>query len=293
MNMHNFSTGAAYNGRQLHPLTLEEIRHAAPSAFATEAHESRSSRYTYIPTSQVIAGLMREGFQPFKASQSHTRVPGKADFTKHMIRFRHMSSMDTLRVGDTVPEVVLINSHDGTSSYQLLEGLFRLVCSNGLIVPDGIVQSLKVYHKGNIVDEVVEGSFQIIQQSQVVLDRVKEFQQLQLTAGERTAFAETAREYRFADNEGKVATPISATQLLAPRRAEDVGDDLWRVGNRVQEHVIKGGLRGTKVVTNPDNGRHISRRITTRPVTGIDQDVRLNRAIFALMERMAQLKTAA
>lgn len=312
MNAHNFTYGAALNTnallRQQQPLTLDALRHYAPSAFATEAHESRSARYTYIPTSEVITALMREGFQPFKATQSRSRIEGKSEFTKHMIRFRHPDSFAAIqRVGDSVPEVVLINSHDGTSAYKLSAGLFRLVCSNGLMVADSTVEMLSVQHKGNIVDQVIAASFQIVGQSEKALAEADKWQQLALTAGEQGAFADAARELRFSDAEGTIATPITAAQLLQPRRSEDANgpvdwrgartdqgpkQDLWHTLNVVQENVIRGGLHGLQRTTDERTGRRTVRRVTTREVKGIDQDVKLNRALWMLAERMAELKSA-
>ena len=310
--LHNFSIGATVNAaamlRNQTPMTIEALRHAAPSAFATEAHESRSNRYTYIPTSEVIAGLMREGFQPFKATQSRSRIEGKTEFTKHMIRFRHPVSFNAIqRVGDSVPEVVLINSHDGTSAYKLSAGLYRLVCSNGLMVADSTVEMLSIMHKGNIVDQVIEGSFEIVKQSDKALGKADEWNQLALTAGEQGAFADAARELRFADAEGTITTPITATDLLRPRRQDDANgpigwrgsrtevgpkQDLWHTLNVVQENVIKGGLHGVQRGRDEYTGRPILRNVTTREVKGIDQDVKLNRALWMLAERMAELKAA-
>ena len=70
------------------PLTNEQLFQIAPSIFATGKHESRSDQYTYIPTSEVLAGLRKEGFQPFMVAQSKSRVEGKSAFTKHMLRLR-------------------------------------------------------------------------------------------------------------------------------------------------------------------------------------------------------------
>src|ERR1700760_2255950 len=113
--------------RQSSPLAEDQIRRIAPSVFASEAHESRSARYTYIPTIDVLNGLRKEGFDVYSVSQGRSRVPGKAEFTKHMLRMRHRSFAEQLKeVGDTADEIVLINSHDGTSSYQMMAGLFEL-----------------------------------------------------------------------------------------------------------------------------------------------------------------------
>ena len=105
------------------PLTEDQMRRAAPSIFAEGKHGSRSERYTYIPTIDVLRGLRHEGFEPFMVCQNKSRIEGKTEFTKHMIRMRHAGQVNTRPEAN---EIILINSHDGASSYQMLSGLFRL-----------------------------------------------------------------------------------------------------------------------------------------------------------------------
>ena len=155
---------------------------------------------------------------------------------------------------------------------------------------------------GELAPAFLDGSFQIVGDTTKALGRVDEFRQLQLTDGEQDAFAESAHSLRFADADGNVKTPITAAQLLFPHRSEDrdenatawgrPGHDLWRTLNTVQENVIRGGLHGTGYTQNAQTGRPVRRRVTTRAVTGIDQDVKLNRALWMLAERMAELKGA-
>ena len=274
-------------------LTLDDIRRAAPSAFAASAHESRSTRFTHIPTSAVIEALMREGFQPFKVVQAKSRIEGKGDFTKHMIRFRYQGAETNL---DSATEVIVINANDGTSSYYLFGGLFRFVCENGLIVADSVIGSLKVSHKGNVVDQVIDGSFKIVRQSGRALEISQQWSQLQLTGGEQRAFAEAAHQLRFepevnaAGEELPVtAHPIQPTKLLEARRYDDAGNDLWSTFNRLQENIIQGGVKGSRY----DADARKTRRVSTRGVKGIDGDVKLNRSLWTLGERMAELKGAA
>lgn len=293
-NSHNFTRGTSIN-RPQQPMTLDELRKVAPSAFATAKHESRSERYTYVPTVAVIEGMIRAGFQPFKAIQSRSRIEGKSEFTKHMIRFRSAEANTNLVVGDTVPEVVLINSHDGTSTYQLSAGFYRLVCSNGLMVSEGMQDAIKVPHKGNIIDMVIDGSNRILNGSGRAMNAIEEWRQLELTAGEQEVFAEAAHLVRFEEPDGTVKTPITVGQLLVPRREADRAQtgwnkpapDLWRTFNVIQENVIKGGL-GARAERRA--GERRGRMVTTRQVNGIDQDVKLNRALWQLAERMAELK---
>ncbi len=104
------------------PLADEQIRTIAPSIFAEDKHASRSDRYTYIPTSDVLQGLRKEGFSPFMVCQTRTRDEAKRDHTKHMVRLRHASQIEATEAN----EIVLLNSHDGSSSYQMIAGVFRL-----------------------------------------------------------------------------------------------------------------------------------------------------------------------
>ena len=281
--MHSFSN------RPQTPLTIDEIAQRAPSALAVRPYAEMSTKYAYIPTVQIIEGMMKAGFHPFSATQSRSRIEGKAEFTKHLIRFRHQDAAQSLVVGDVVPEVVLINSHDGACAFRLIAGLYRLVCSNGLMVSDAEITSIAVRHTGNILQDVVDGSFRLTEDAGKALGTVRNWTQLQLTDGEQHAFAQAAHTLRFADAEGKTTTPITADQLLAPRRYADAGNDLWKTFNRVQENVIAGGL---SAVQRDAEGRRV-RRVSTRRIAGIDQDAKLNRALWHLAGRMAELKGAA
>lgn len=275
---HNFTVGAPI--RKNSPLSMDEIRRAAPSAFATEAYSGMSGRYTYIPTSAVIENMLSAGFQVYGASQSRTRVEGKKEHTKHMIRFRAPNTQ--LAVGDVFPELALVNSHDGSSAYKLMGGLYRLVCSNGLTVADSVIESIHVRHTGNILNEVATGSVSIVEHMPVVIDAVRRWKEIQLSEGEKMAFAEAAHVLRFGDADGNVDTPIQPKQLLHVRRMADGQNDLWSVFNRVQENVIKGGLHAY--------AQGAVRRTGMREVKGIDQDIRLNRSLWTLGEKLAEYR---
>ena len=105
------------------PLSEDQMRRAAPSIFAEGKHASRSERYAYIPTIDVLRGMRKEGFEPFMVAQGQSRTEGKTEYTKHMIRMRHAGQVSTRPEAN---EIILINSHDGASSYQMLAGMFVL-----------------------------------------------------------------------------------------------------------------------------------------------------------------------
>lgn len=271
------------------PLTDEDLRMSVPSAFATEKHESRSERYTYIPTFDVIQGMRGAGFVPVDAKQGKSRIEGKAAFTKHLIRFRPQGQDVALReIGGLYPEIALLNSHDGTSCYKVQGGLLRLVCLNGLLLSDSTFASISVPHKGNITEQVIEASYEVIEDSRKAIGMAQNWATVPLKRDEQMALAETVHAYRFADADGEITTPVKPAQLLLPRRREDAKDDLWTVTNRLQENAVRGGVTawGRDANNRP-------RRVTTREVKGIGADVKLNKAIWALAEKMAELKGAA
>jgi hypothetical protein len=266
-------------------MTENELRRAAPSIFAMSAHESRSERFMPIPTIEILRGLIGEGFVPVGAKQSNSRMEGKAAYTKHLIRLRRIDDGKVYNVGDTVCEILLKNANDGTSAYELLAGLFRVRCLNSLVSQTGTIDSVKVRHSGDVGAKVIEGTYRVLEQAERALTAPQDWGTVKLNNDEKEILAEAAHVLRFGDGEGETTTPIKPAQLLVPRRHDDRADDLWTTWNVAQENVIKGGLRG---VSRDDLGR--PRRVTTRSVNGIDQDIKLNRALWILGEKMAALK---
>ena len=263
-------------------LTEDQMRESAPSIFAEGKHVSRSERYTYIPTIEVLRGLRKEGFEPFMVAQGKSRTEGRSEYTKHMIRMRHAGQAQSKPEAN---EIILINSHDGASSYQMLAGVFRFVCCNGLVVGD-VVEDIRIPHKGNIQGEVIEGAFRVLDEFEVVSEHTEAMKALQLAPAEEMAFATAALALRFGEQTieqtgGHQPAPITASQLIDARRSDDLGNSLWNTLQRVQENVIRGGLAGRSAQ---------GRKLQTRPVASIDRGVSLNRALWTLAEEMRKIK---
>lgn len=263
--------GRVNSVRRDRPLTHDELAYYVSSVFGEDKHVSRSARYTYIPTITLLDTLREEGFVPFFACQTRVRDPEKRDYTKHMLRLRRVTQI----AGQQVPEIIMLNSHDGSSSHQLIPGMFRAVCANGLICGESF-GDIRVPHKGDIVDKVIEGAYEVLG----IFDRVAEqregMQALTLPTAAQHALADAALHYRY----GEDHHPVTANQLLTPRRWEDKKTDLWTVFQRLQENLTKGGLSGISAK---------GKRTQTRAVNGIDGDIKLNRALWVMAERLKQV----
>jgi hypothetical protein len=262
-------------------LTLERIAQKCPSVFAEEKHESRSAKYTYIPTYELLQGFMKADLFPVEVRQGGSRDVAKRQFTKHLMRFRPKGTQ-VKAVGDSFPEIVLLNSHDGTSSYQLMNGWFRLVCLNGMTVCDSEGLNIKVPHRGDVLGDVIEAAYKVLSTVDTQADKIEEMTHLQLTGPEQAIFARSAIPLRFdADRE------VEPASVLRVRRYGDNGSDLWSTFNRVQENLIRGGVQ--TLAYDEHNRRQVRR---SRAVNGISEDVKLNQALWTLAEEMRKLKAA-
>lgn len=244
-------------------LSVERLRTQAPAAFAESPFGTVSASYRFISTRDLVAALLDAGFAATEARQARARGE-RAGYARHLLRFRPIRTEITL--DEAIPEIILVNAHDGTSAYHVRAGLYRPVCTNGLMAKLGDFGAIYVPHRGNVVANVVEAANRILEQFGPVAAAVKGMAATQLSDRAQLEFAEEATEIRWAGN-----APIRPRQLLDARRSADVGDDLWRVFNTVQENVIRGGL----------SSRSASGRLgRTRGIRAIREDVRINTTLW-------------
>lgn len=251
------------------------LRRLVPSAFAATPWHRMSERYRQVPTIEVVDILADRGFRPVRAGQANTRIDGKENFTRHVLRFRHDDYLKPTAVGDEFPEIVLTNSHDGSSAYVFHLGLWRLACLNGLTVSSADFGGISVRHSGgtDFSDRILDASFRIVEDTPKTLETVAAWKQIELTPPQQTALATAALE--LIDKPG-----VGPEQILTPRRTADDRPDLWATFNRIQESATKGGI-STRTARN--------RRSTTRPVKSVTRDLALNKALWRLASEMEKL----
>ena len=248
-------------------LSPTDLRDRVPAVYAPGAHERLSKAYTFISTARVLDALGGVGFLPVEARQTASRSISPLH-ARHLIRLRRR--LETVELREAVPEIWFLNSHDGTSAYQLRVGLYRAVCTNGLVVSVGTFPVWRIAHRGDVLDEVVRAALEISERFGALATVIERMERTVLTDTDRLEFASAAYELRFPeDREGA----MPASQLLVPRRAEDVGNDLWHTLNVVQEVILRGGL-----TRRSSTGR----RTRMRGITAIREEVRLNSALWDL-----------
>jgi len=235
-----------------------------PAVFAEQAASTVSDKYTFIPTTRILGVLEDEGWVPTSASQVNSHKEGNKQFAKHLIRLRRDEAIQP-EVNKTIPEIVLFNSHNGKSNYDLRMGLYRFVCSNGMVVSDQEFGSIKIRHMGYTDEQVVKASQEFIDNSTRIMNVVSEWQGINLDRDQMRSFGREAAKLRFEDPDD-----LTINTVLQARRGEDMDSDLWTVFNRTQENLIQGGFLVT-------GGRRRSRKITN-----IDKNIDINTRLWDL-----------
>ena len=235
-----------------------------PAVFAEQAASTVSDKYTFIPTTRILGVLEDEGWIPTSASQVNSHKEGNKQFAKHLIRLRRDEAIQP-EVNKTIPEIVLFNSHNGKSNYDLRMGLYRFVCSNGMVVSDQEFGSIKIRHMGYSDEQVIKASQEFIDNSTRIMNVVNEWQEVKLDRDQMRSFGREAAKLRFDDPDD-----LTINTVLQARRGEDMASDLWTVFNRTQENLIQGGFLVT-------GGRRRSRQITN-----IDKNIDINTRLWDL-----------
>lgn len=251
------------------------LRREAPSIFASGPMAGVSNRYTFVPTARIVDGLREQNWLPVDVEEQRIRKEVRRGFQKHMLRFRRAEQMASLDEWNV--ELVLLNSHDCGCAYQLHAGIYRRICSNGLVVSEGGFEAIRFRHSKLETDEVVRASFGLLEFVPKVGEMVNRFRDRVLNARESMDLARHAVLLRYPSFD---ASPVDAETLLKARRDEDVSLDLWATMNRVQENLIRGGVSDSR---RDKRGRLRS----VRALRGIDSKVSLNKGLWGLAEQLA------
>ena len=268
-----------FQGQQEY-MTKDQLKEVCPLAFAeAPTNPDVSGKYLFVNTETIVDDLDKLGWKPVQAAQRKGR--GKSTiFSKHMVAFQNPDIKISGKDGDdSFPRIIMTNSHDGMQAFKFSVGIFRLVCSNGLVVADEQFSEFKIKHKGYTFDElrgVVNEAVADLPNKVEVLNQMKS---RVLTQDEKNKLAldamliragiepgsEKAKKFNYDDE--------TIEDILDPKRDADKGDDLWRVFNVVQEKITQGdfhaALTGAKV-----------RKV--RKIKSFEKDLKVNKELFKL-----------
>jgi len=248
-------------------ITLEQLKLTTPSIFSTSASPKMSDKYVFVPTGDILENFQREGWEIASAKQT-----GRGMYGVHEVRLRNG---ELPKVGDTLVEAIIRNSHNGTASFQVSAGLHRLVCSNGLTVPTALAESFNIRHSRFDLDEVKRLTESFAGRLPKIEGSVTRMMEREMTIDEKIDFVRKSVNIRFGQD--RVLNDLQIVGLLTPNRIEDEGDDLWTTFNVVQEKYVRGGIE-----TTSQRGR----RTKLRGLQNIMAVNQVNTKLWTLAEEM-------
>ncbi len=242
--------------------SIENIRSLAPSVFTTEKAKHLTDKYIQTPTIKVVEDLMNLGWEVTKVQEVKSRK--YKGFQKHLLVFRNPNIVIKGANGDdSFPEILLTNSHDGKAAFNFRVGIFRMVCSNGLVISDADFGVMSIRHMNYTFESLQAKVAEMITKLPGLVQKINLFKTTVLTEAQMADFATKAAALR-------TKKTVNIMSVLEPTRKEDVGNDLWLVFNRVQEKILGGSYTS--------GGRK------ARSVKNFQKDIQLNEQLFELAE---------
>ena len=258
-------------------IDLATVATFAPAAISSTSSPKVKENYKHYNTADLIEVMEKQGFHPVHASQVKVRknAEERKHFAKHAIVFRDSKVNEE---NGTAAQVVIVNSHDGTSSYRLYFGLYRFVCANGLMVGSEFA-SKRVCHKGNknTAEEIAKISREFAEKAGEVNKQIEKWNGIQLSKEQQIDFAKKAMLRKWGESKAKES--YKPEDFLEAHNVEDSNNNsLWSVFNKVQENMLKGGVQG-------QNSR--GRFVCTRAVKNINKNIDMNKYLWNLAEEYA------
>lgn len=250
-----------------------------PAAVYSETHAARlSDKYVHVKTSDVLEIFHGYGWQVREAQAA--RRGSTPQHSRHMLRLRHKDFVSGFRVDGIIPELIVLNSHNGSWALRMLLGMFRTVCTNGMVagtVWDGV--TLKHYNLRDVESKVQQATERLGDNVIQLSNTIEKWDQLEVPIATAQQFAQSAIQIRWGEK-----SPVEPEVLLEARRPEDKGASLWKVFNRVQENMTQGGFTG-----RTSNNRTMS----IKSIKNVRRDYIYNRRLWdAANELATQLEAA-
>lgn len=263
-------------------LSKDELLKACPHAFRSEpTNPNVSDKYVQANTMTVIDDLAKLGWFPVQAKQCRAKKNSSGVRSFHMIALQNpnikimKTSADGTQVVDTYPRIIMTNSHDGYNSFKFMLGLFRLVCSNGLVVCDNQMVNMSIRHINYTFEELRRIVAQAIEEVPNIVATMNKMRTIELSDAQKKDIARSMFKIRKnVDENAQVEVSDDVLEdILTPVRAEDRRNDLWTVFNICQEKMIKGGFSA-----NSKNNKTRKQR----GITSIKKDMDFNQKLWGV-----------
>ena len=276
---------------QMAPMTNEEVKTVCPYAFAEDpTNPAVSGKYVHANTATVISDMEKLGWYPVEAKQCRPKKNSKGIRSFHMV-VMESNDVKTNIVGrdgnvEAKVRIILQNSHDGFNSFRFMMGVYRFVCSNGMVVADAQFADFSIRHINYSFDELRGIVAKVMESVPATIDKMNAMNTTILTDDQKREMAVETYKIRkgYTPEDDINVDDQTVEDLLTPVRTEDEGNSLWNVFNVLQEKMIKGSF-----MAPGKNGKARKQRA----ITSIKKDLDYNERLWAVAEQYIPVPVAA
>jgi hypothetical protein len=210
----------------------------------------------YIPTLDVVTKLQNEGWHINGVAEQRSK---NRKITNNYVQLQHPDFAIKNKQGkdEAFTSITLSNSCNGVQPLQMSLGMFRQVCSNGMVTFDQHAESQNIKHTEINYRDLDRFVNSMNNKANKLLTEVNEMKQKGLSFEDMRKLAGAAASLRYTNLD-----EINIDDLFTINRVEDESNDLWTVFNRIQENL-------------------------THDISNMKEDIRLNQRLFALAETFA------
>jgi len=273
-------------------MSNDEILRKAPAAFTGGHAEGLSSRYGEVSTIKAINILADCGWHPTQAAQKRSRTLAGQSYAEHMISFA-CPGQRTIE-GSERPEIILYNSHNGASSLRLFAGVYRFICSNGIVAGEGFEARLR--HTSGSVKGFEELLYSTAKSLPGLVETIEGLRDVKLspTTVEELAMRAASLRWDFSpfsyekQKPGVYFNKYTTWDLIRSRRYGDSGVDAWTIFNRIQENLIRGGV----MIASVTEANPYGKLRAARPIGSVSENIRVNRELWDMTLELAEIEPA-
>jgi len=239
-------------------------------------------RYRPISTLKVVDFFARQGFNPVSMSKSNPTSPENRGFEKHKVELAMPEGLN-LKINGLKPRLHIVNSYNAKNSLRFYLGVYRMVCSNGLVVGDGLFFN-RITHVGDVDAKLSRA----LNESQTALDLVatsiRNWEDFTLSPSQAEELARRLINIRLPKNtefRRILINDHTIKRALRVRRSADAEENFFTVFNRIQENLIERPiLKYTVEVTDKNTGSKSLKFQSLRSVRPLSQ-VAMNAQIWS------------
>jgi hypothetical protein len=232
----------------------------------TQTNHLGSSKFGFISSEKLVNELSKHNLELDKVVEMKLKK-NKAErqgFQKHRMLFN-----TGFKTKDGMLQLLVTNSHEGSSALRFQLGFYRFVCSNGLVIGNTVINPISLRHTVKHTEQLNDTISMVMNQKTKVFESIDELQNKTMNNEQFKKFTQDALELRGYDK-NKYGILVPSYEI---KRIDDIGTDAFTAMNVVQENILRTGF---KAYTDKNE------KVTMRAIKSLDEQNRINTGLWDL-----------